>query len=75
MDIATSISLALLISLINNPFSINNNGLLLSYGGTIGIVLFEKKIEEIINTNKQYVKNIKINKIIILVKQMLSVTI
>lgn len=76
LDIATSISLSLLLSLINNPFSINNNGLLLSYGGTIGIVLFEKKIEEILRVNKEgIIKNIKIHKIITLIKQMLAVTI
>lgn len=54
LDILTSISLSLLISLINNPFSINNNGLLLSYGGTIGIVLFEKKIEKLCLTINIY---------------------
>lgn len=87
LDIATSISLSLLISLINNPFSINNNGLLLSYGGTIGIVLFEKKIEKMLKINKKsktenkiilYKSNFciqKLYKLKNLIMSMLSVTI
>ena len=77
LDIATSISLSLLISLINNPFSINDNGLLLSYGGTIGIVLFEKKFEGILKINEQILiekKKVFINKIKTNIKQMLAVT-
>lgn len=78
LDVATSISLALLISLINNPFCINNNGLLLSYGGTIGIVLFERKIEAILGIQHQGIilhKKIIFHKLKILIKQMLAVTI
>ena len=41
-DIYTSISFALIIILIYNPFLINNLGLQLSFGGVIGIVLFDK---------------------------------
>lgn len=44
-DFPTSISLALLITLIINPFLINNIGLQLSYLGTIGIILFNKNIK------------------------------
>lgn len=77
LDIATSISLSLLISLINNPFCINNNGLLLSYGGTIGILLFEKKFEEILKINGQSLieqKKIYVYRLINIIKQMLAVT-
>lgn len=77
LDIATSISVSLLISLINNPFCINNNGLLLSYGGTIGIVLFEKKFEEILKINGQSLieqKKIYVYRLINIIKQMLAVT-
>ena len=41
-DIWTSISLSLLIMLIYNPFLIKNTGLLLSYMGTIGIIIYAK---------------------------------
>ena len=77
LDIATSISVSLLISLINNPFCINNNGLLLSYGGTIGIVLFEKKFEEILKINGQSLieqKKVYVYRLINIIKQMLAVT-
>lgn len=40
-----NISIALLITLMYNPFLINETGLQLSYLGTIGIVLFSKNIE------------------------------
>lgn len=43
-DIITSISLSCLILLIVNPFIILDLGLQLSYGGTIGIILMQKKI-------------------------------
>lgn len=42
IDFVNSISLSLLILLIDNPFAIKNVGLLLSFGGVIGIVLYEK---------------------------------
>ena len=54
-----NISIALLTTLIYNPFSINEIGLQLSYLGTIGIVLFNKNIEEIfckIKINKKIAK-------------------
>lgn len=43
-DTWTSISISLLILLINNPFSILNISLQLSFAGTMGLVLFNKKI-------------------------------
>lgn len=42
IDFVNSISLSLLILLMDNPFAIKNVGLLLSFGGVIGIVLYEK---------------------------------
>ena len=51
-DILTSISFSLLIILIYNPFLIMNLGLQLSYGGTIGIILFNKTILNILNNIK-----------------------
>jgi competence protein ComEC len=51
-DIWTSIFLSLLIILIENPFSISDIGLQLSYVGTIGIILFNKNIEEILSKTK-----------------------
>lgn len=44
-DFLSSLSFSLLILLIFNPFSILSLGLQLSYGGTIGIVVFHKLIE------------------------------
>ena len=60
-DFWTSISISLLIILILNPFSINEIGLQLSYLGTIGIIVFNKNIETILNKVKI---NNKISKIL-----------
>lgn len=51
-DFWTSISISLLIVLVINPFSINEIGLQLSYLGTIGIILFNKNVEMILNKIK-----------------------
>lgn len=64
-DFWTSISISLLIVLVINPFSINEIGLQLSYLGTIGIILFNKNVETLLN-------KIKINNKI---SEILSVTI
>lgn len=64
-DIWTTISISLLIILIINPFSINEIGMQLSYLGTIGIILFSKNVENLLN-------RIKINSNI---SKILSVTI
>lgn len=48
-DITTSIAFSLLITLIINPFSINEIGLQLSYLGTMGIILFNKNVENFLN--------------------------
>jgi len=48
-DIWTSISISLLVILIINPFAINEIGLQLSYLGTIGIILFNTNVENLLN--------------------------
>ncbi len=80
-DIWTSISLSLLVMLIYNPFIITNVGLQLSYLGTIGIILFNKTVFQILKNikpkNRRY--EYKINRKMILaiskIKEILSVTI
>ena len=64
-DIWNSISISLLVILIINPFAIDEIGLQLSYLGTIGIILFNKNVEDFLN-------KIKINKKL---SKLLSVTI
>ena len=62
-DFPSSISLAVLITLIYNPFLINEIGFQLSYLGTIGIVLFNKNIENLfckIKINNKIVKIISV---------------
>lgn len=60
-DFWTSISISLLVILIINPFSINEIGLQLSYLGTIGIVLFNKNSQNVLNKIKM---NNRISKIL-----------
>lgn len=43
-DTYTSINISLLLLLIYNPYLITTAGVLLSYGGTIGIIIFQKNI-------------------------------
>lgn len=62
-DTITTIALSSIIILINNPYSILNIGFLLSYGGTIGIILFVNKIsieskEDFFQRFKSYLKDI-----------------
>ena len=45
----TSISISVLVILIANPFIINEIGFQFSYLGTIGIILFNKNIESLLN--------------------------
>lgn len=52
-DIYTSISISLLIILIDNPFAIKDVGLQLSYLGTLGIVTLSKPISKFL---KKYIK-------------------
>lgn len=44
IDIYTNLAFSALIILFSNPYSILNIGFLLSYGGTIGIILFTKRL-------------------------------
>ena len=62
-DTFTTISFALLFSLIQNPFSIFNIGMQLSYMGTIGIILFYSKIEGKIKPKEQNNNIVKKEKI------------
>ena len=52
-DTLNNISIAVLITLINNPYSIDSVSFALTYGGTFGIIYFKPIVEKII-------KNIKI---------------
>ena len=67
-DVINNISISCLIILIMNPYNILNLGFQLSFLGTLGIVLFNKKIEEYLddlhfdkyklsNKNKKHNKN------------------
>lgn len=52
-DTLNNISIAMLITLIDNPYSIKSISFLLTYGGTIGIIYFKTPVEK-------FIKNIKI---------------
>lgn len=54
-DTLNNISISVLITLINNPYSITGISFLLTYGGTLGIIYFKSTVEKSI-------KNIKIRK-------------
>ena len=56
-DTLNNISIAALITLINNPYSIISVSFVLTYGGTLGIIYFEPIVEKIIKNIK--VKNRK----------------
>lgn len=51
-DTLNNISIAILITLINNPYSIISISFALTYGGTIGIIYFKPIIEKIIKSVK-----------------------
>ena len=80
-DIYTSFSISLFLILIYNPYLIQNLGLKLSYGGVIGIILFNKSIlrffENIKIKNKVYKYKIKpkIQKNLNKIKEITSVSI
>lgn len=80
-DTWTSISCSLLIILIYNPFLIKSLGLLLSYGGTIGIITFNKNVLSILDKvkirNKKYKYRInkKLESVIKYVKETLTISI
>lgn len=70
-DTITNISTALLIILINNPFSINDIGLILSFSATIGIYFYYKLILNLFNIKTT--KNI-LNAISNKLKEIISVS-
>ena len=80
-DIWTSIFLSLLIMLFYNPFLITNVGLQLSYLGTIGIVLFNKTVLQILKNikfkDRKYAYKINRKTILLIskIKEILAVTI
>lgn len=57
-DIWTSMAISILITLIYNPYLIQNVGLQFSYIGTIGIILLNKSISKLINKRKSKIKEI-----------------
>ena len=69
IDVINSISISLLCIIIFNPFKLFDVGVLLSYGGTIGIIVFNKPVENILN------KFLNDTKILKFIKQSLSVCI
>lgn len=72
-NILASISASILIILIINPYKILDVGMQLSYGGTLGIILLNKILEEKIKISELKIK--LINKLLANVKQMLIVSI
>ena len=51
-DTLNNISISALIILINNPYSLTSLSFLLTYGGTLGIIYFNKTIENILKSIK-----------------------
>lgn len=80
-DVVNSMAISLFIILINNPFIIENLGLQLTYSATLGIILFNKRIYQMLKDikikNKVYLYNIKpkIEKISDKVKEIISLSI
>lgn len=80
-DIYTSISISVFLLLIYNPFLIQNLSFQLSFGGVIGIVIFNKSIYKILENvkikNKVYQYKIKprIKKYLDRIKEIISVSI
>lgn len=80
-DTWTSMALSLLILLIYNPFLVTSLGVLLSYGGTVGIITLNKQILNILDRvkikNKKYKYRInkKMQKIIQYIKEALAISI
>ena len=80
-DIYNSMAISLLTILIYNPFLIQNIGLQLSYGGIIGIVIFNKSVLKFLknikikNRTYKYFIRPKIEKILDKIKEIISVSI
>jgi len=74
-DIWVSICFSALILLIYNPFYITSAGMLLTYGGTIGIIILKKNISKILKIKKkENLVNLK-DKIINYIKEIIGVSI
>ena len=80
-DIITTISISLLIILLYNPFLIMSSSVILSYGGTLGIIIFSESILDILKKIRVNSKRIKykINKNLIKldleIKKIIAITI
>lgn len=80
-DTINSMAISLLIILINNPFMIESLGVQLTYFATLGIVLFNKKVYQILKSikikNKFYLYRVKpkIEKILDKVKEIIALSI
>ena len=61
-DIWQTLSLSLMILLINNPFSILNIGLQLSYSAIIGIIIFQRLLKKYISNSLEKTNNRAIRK-------------
>ena len=61
-DIWQTLSLSLIILLINNPFSILNIGLQLSYSAIIGIIIFQRLLKKYISNSLEKTNNRAIRK-------------
>lgn len=77
-DIWTSIAISMLCILVYNPYLILSTGVLLSYGGTIGIIVFQKSISSILEKIKFksqiYKYNAKISRIVDYIQDTLVVS-
>lgn len=77
-DIWTSIAISMLLILVYNPYLIISSGVLLSYGGTIGIITFQKSISlflvKIKSKSKIYKYNSKARQIIDYIQDTLVVS-
>lgn len=77
-DIWTNISISILCILVYNPYLISSSGVLLSYGGTIGIITFQKSISlflvKIKSKSKIYKYNSKVRRIIDYIQDTLVVS-
>ena len=81
-DICVTMSLSMLILLIYNPFLMKSTSVLLSFGGTIGIILLNQNIKNMLQNikRKEKIGQLKVqvkndNKLIIKIKEILSVSI
>ena len=80
-DVSVAIAISLLIILVYNPFLITSTSVLLSYAGTLGIIIFSKNVFRILKKVRikdkriKYKINKKILKLDLKIKSLLSVSI